>query len=150
MHEYKLSPLFFSQMRKTTLAFSIPLIIVAVCGGFLISGVAALLLAVIFILSLLVSLHKQQQKWSSYRLRINENSLQRLQYPFPEITIEFDEILKVTEADGRGLNILGLDIQTANPSRRILVPKTLHGYPEFRLELAKRCAINEEQKFNAK
>ncbi len=154
MREYKLSPAFFSQMRKRILIFGVPLMVLTASavvwisaariaregnGSYLTSPVfftVVILGAIVIGFSIRRSLQEQQRLWSSYRLILDENSVKRTQAGLPELVINYDEISRITEAPGAGL-----DIQTSKISRLIGVPGTLEDYSLFRLELAKRHAI---------
>lgn len=150
MREYKLSPIFFSQMRRRVLIVSIPFIVMAAVVGLLIvykrdsssSPIDLLITGVLgtiaIFIGIRIGLRKQQQMWSSYRLITNENTIKRTQDGLPDITINYSDIFKVTEASE-----IGLTVQTSIPSLRIGVPATLEDYSEFRLDLAKRHAIDK-------
>ncbi len=150
MREYKLSPIFFSQMRRRVLIISVPFMVMAAVVGLLIAYrrdsssspidllITCVIVAIAIFFGFRKGLHKQQQMWSSYRLIADENSIKRTQDGLPDITINYSDIFKVTEAPG-----IGLTVQTSVPSRRISVPATLEDYSEFRLDLGKRHEIDK-------
>jgi len=143
MREYKLSPLFFSQMRRRILSVGLPIMLLALVVGVLVGAqseqsITRLLITVSLILILLAfsftrAIRQQQKHWARYRLIIDENSIKKVQHGLAEIAIGYDEISKITESSSAGLVV-----QALTPYRQIAVPTTLEGYSELRLELASR------------
>lgn len=155
MHEYTLTPAFFSQMRKKLLTVGVPIIGLAALVGLLIGGrgnltsPAVVIIVPVFALliafSLFNSLRQQQRLWASYRLVVDENAIKRIQHGLPDIMIEKSELAKIVEtASG------GLAVHATNPNRQIVIPATLDGYSTVRSQLADWHAIETLSPTSAK
>jgi hypothetical protein len=155
MYEYRLSPLFFSQMRRRIWTISLPIILFALLGGIWVGGQTAqsatpfLIIVPLFLIVLIFSFvrgMKQQQKyWSSYCLILDETSIKKVQDGLPEITIGYGEITKITESTR-----IGLAIQALSPPRQIIVPATLDDYSQLRSDLASRHPFESAPETRAK
>lgn len=146
MQEYKLTPAFFSQMRKRIFTFGVPLcgllafvgIWVGTKGNISSSSIiiAIPLLGSVLGFGLFSSLRQQQRLWASYRLVVGEHYIKRIQQGMPEITIAKNELSKITEAAGGGLMV-----QASAPDRQIVIPATIENYSELRSLLSGWHAI---------
>ncbi len=155
MHEYKLSPLFFSQMRRRILILVPVILILGLVGGFMVGGritqadtTFLIIIPILFIVlaySIMKNLRQQEKLWSSYRLIQNDSSIKRIQDGFTEITISYSEISKIIEAPQ-----IGLTIQASTPPRQIFIPYTLAGYAQLRIDLASKHPIDLVPKSQSK
>jgi hypothetical protein len=155
MHEYRLSPQFFSQLRRRILIFTPPILLIALIGGFWVGGrgansitpllITIPLLLIVMVFSITWSLRQQKKHWSTYRLIVDDTSLKKVQDGLPDISISFAEISKITDYPKRGLLI-----QALAPPRQIYTPATLEDYNQLRTDLANRHPFESVQKTQAK
>ena len=147
MNEYKLSPQFFSQIRRRAFTIGLPIAFLALAGGLWIGGqnsksTTVILIMIVFLLilltvSLILGIRQQQKLWSSYRIIVSETSIKRIQDGLAEVSIDFSEISQITESKGTGLIV-----QALKPPRQIGIPATLEDFSQLRINLAEIHPFN--------
>ena len=163
MHEYKLPSTFFAKVRTKVLLWTIIMGSLALAAGVRIgmawiallddeSNLPSSVLFVTILVALIallvgirIGLRRVERSWASYRLILDENSIRRVQDGYPEVTIQTNEISKITEMEERGILV-----HSMSPYTYISIPRALEEYSEVRSDLAKKHAIESTSRTRGK
>lgn len=140
MQEYKIKSDGFKEIRKQILIRTIPILIVAITVGILISSLnssnksadtstLAIIIPVILLfvgVGLYRGINRQKTLFESYKITLTENLVKREQLNTPTISVYFNDIQEIVQKSNRNIIIKGSD-----PKNVIIVPAQINNYSEF-------------------
>jgi len=138
--EYKLTEEFFRGYNFRVLRITVPLMLVAVTGGWYVAGgladpfvvvTFAVILGIILPLSMRRTLKHQQASFRSFRIKLDDESIVREQDGLLRLGIKFREIVSIHEIPGNGLVIKG-----TNQQQTLALPATLDRFEKLRAHLS--------------
>lgn len=149
MAEFKLEPRFISVVRRRSLLLSVPLVIVASGLGFYFAGrdllgsmrwfmwgAVVIILLIAAAIGLFFGIRRSLRFWDTYRIVVDEDGVTQVRQG-RNLRILYGEITRINLGPG------GLTIRTSDPFRFIEAPRLLERFDDFRLELARRHAVDE-------
>ncbi len=139
--EYKLTDEFFRNFRFRILSRTVPLMLVAIGGGWYIAGaptdliVLAVLSAFVLVglpLTLGRTLNRQVKSYRTFCIQLDERFIAREQDGHARIEIALQEVTSLVEVPGKAIAVRG-----NGPHQTIALPATLERFDELRAQLAK-------------
>lgn len=143
MTQYKNTPGGFTPVRKRLINRAIPVSLIAIAGGSIISSfeeenpvnhwyvltIAAFFLSGIMIYSINRAIKIQRDIYNSYLLTIDADNLSRRQSGLAPLTIPFNEITEITEDE------YGLLVKGSIKQRQLVIPVSVENYAAIREQL---------------
>jgi hypothetical protein len=142
MKTYRLSPAYYTALKRRLLLTAIPIISAAGAVGFIAgllqggttlvnAALFAALTGVFFIFTIPRSYIQQRNLAETYKLTVDGDTITRTQNGAQDISITRSGIARITETPDKGLGIIAI-----NSKLRFGIPVTLEGYAELRKTLA--------------
>jgi hypothetical protein len=153
--KFKIKENGFDEIRKQMILRTIPIALIAACGGLAIShfntngqssdvNVLPFLIPIIIgamVFGLLKGIKRQKNIFNSYELTINDESILRKQDLTADIEIQFNEIKEITKNKNGALAIKG-----ENSNKSIGVPSQVENIMELESRLSKVFEITTSNK----
>jgi hypothetical protein len=133
---YKLTDAFFAHLRLRVLLLVIPLVLLAVGGGWFAAGADTdpttlipfgLLVGATVAFSLWRGLRRQLASFRTLRIELTEDSIVRTQENYPPLELRWAEVVGVFETPGKGITVRG-----RGSEQFLFLPRTLERFEDLR------------------
>lgn len=146
IREYRLSEAFFQHFTRRVLIRIVPLIVLSTAVGLWIGGIsfdvagmsALAIIAAVLAVSMWYNVKRQHRSMRSFRVRVGDQSVTRIQNGFPELTLTRDQIAEVLETP------TALLVAAKTHGVRIAASAQIEGYNELKAQVAQLHPIHPQ------